>query len=134
MNVLAINFMLTALMTYMGTGAKFKIYAGVKPGAGGAETTLLASAILADPEGVVSGGMLVLAQADSAGDIAVGTGVATWGRLETADGVWVEDFTVSGPSGGGQVKITTVDPAPGDPEAQIYAGGTFLLGTVILGA
>jgi len=134
MNVLAINFMLTALMTYMGTGAKLKVYAGVKPGAGGAETTLLASAVLADPEGVVSGGMLALAQADPAGDIALGTGVATWGRLETADGVWVEDFTVSGPSGSGQVKITTVDPAPGEPEGQIYAGGKFLLGTVVLGA
>jgi len=134
MNVLAINFMLTALMSYMGTSAKLKIYEGTKPDAGGAETALLAAAVLADPEGVVSGGMLTLAQANTAGDLALATGIATWGRLETADGVWVEDFTVSGPSGSGQVKITAVDPAPGDPEGQIYAGGTFLLGTVILGA
>ena len=133
MNVLAINAMLVGLMSFMGTGAKFKALGGTQPSKGGAETTLLAVAVLADPEGTVSGGVLTLAQADSAGDIAVATGVATWGRLEAADGTWVEDFSISGPSGSGQVKITVVDPPPGDPEAKLYQGGTFFLGAVTLG-
>lgn len=133
MNVLAINAMLGGLMSFMGSGAKFKAFIGTKPGAGGAETTLVAVAVLADPEGTVSDGVLTLAQADPLGDIAVGTGVPTWGRLETADGVWVEDFTMSGASGTGQVKVTITDPPPGDPEGKIYQGGTFFLGTVTLG-
>lgn len=133
MNVAAINAMLLGLMAYMGSGAKFKVYSGTKPGAGGAETTLLAAAVLADPEGTISGGVLTLAQADSSGDIAVATGIASWGRLETADGTWVEDFTVSGPSGSGQVKVTVTSPPAGDPEAKLYQGGSFFLGVVTLG-
>lgn len=133
MNVLAINAMLVGLMSFMDAGSKFKVYGGTKPGAGGAETSLLAVAALAYPQGTVSGGVLTLAQADPQGDIAVATGVAAWGRLEAADGTWIEDFTVSGPSGDGQVKITITDPPPGDPEGKIYQGGSFFLGVVTLG-
>lgn len=133
MNVEAINAMLLGLMAFMGSGARFKVLSGVKPPEGGAETTLLAAAVLAYPAGAVGGGVLTLAQAASAGDLASATGIATWGRLEATDGKWIADFTVSGPSGAGQVKITILNPPAGDPEAKLYQGGTFFLGTVTLG-
>jgi hypothetical protein len=133
MNVVAINAMLLGLVGFMGSGAKFKVFAGAKPAEGGAETTLLAAAVLAYPVGTISSGVLVLQQANPAGDLASGSGVAAWGRLEAADGTWIADFTVSGPSGAGQVKITMVNPPAGDPEGKIYQGGEFFLGMVTLG-
>lgn len=133
MNVLAINAMLGGLVALLGEGARFLVCDGVKPANGGALTTLLAAAVLAVPAGAIDGGQLTLAQADAAGDMAEATGIPTWGRLELADGTWIEDFTVSGPSGSGQVKIEVIDPPPGDSEGKIYQGGRFYLGSVILG-
>ncbi|MDQ0609529.1 hypothetical protein QFZ83_003700 [Variovorax sp. W1I1] len=135
MNVLAINAMLQGpgLLAYLGEGARFLVCDAAKPAPGGSATTMLAAAVLASPAGVVVNGVLTLAQADAEGDMAAATGVATWGRLELADGTWVEDFTVSGPSGSGQVKIEVIDPPVGDPEAKLYQGGRFLLGGVTLG-
>ncbi|AGU51523.1 hypothetical protein VAPA_1c44500 [Variovorax paradoxus B4] len=133
MNVLAINVMLQALVGYLAEGARFMVYGGVQPGEGGAPTTLLAAAVLALPAGAVADGTLALAQADSAGDLALATGVATWGRVELADGTWVADFSMSGPSGAGQVKLVVQNPPEGDPEAKLYQGGTFFLGEVLIG-
>jgi len=48
--------------------------AGTQPGEGGTPTTL--------PAGAVADGKPALAQADSAGDLALATGIATWGRVE----------------------------------------------------
>ena len=135
MNVLAINAMLQGpgLLAYLGEGARFMVYGGVQPGEGGSPTGLLASAVLALPAGAVSDGKLALAQADSAGDLAVATGIATWGRVELANGTWVADFSMSGPSGAGQVKLVVVNPPEGDPEAKLYQGGTFFIGEVVIG-
>jgi len=133
MNVLAINAMLQGLVGLLAEGARFAVCDGVKPAPGGAVTTRLAAAVLAVPAGGIDAGQLTLVQADAEGDMADATGVPTWGRLELADGTWVEDFTVSGVSGSGQVKVEVIDPPPGDPEGKIYAGGRFFLGSVILG-
>ncbi|MNY43389.1 hypothetical protein D3C86_1783430 [compost metagenome] len=133
MNVVAINVMLQALVALLAEGARFVACDGVKPVSGGAITTRLAAAVLAVPAGAVGAGQLALVQADAGGDLAEGTGVPTWGRLELADGTWIEDFTVSGMSGSGQVKIEVIDPPAGDPEGKIYQGGRFYLGSVILG-
>lgn len=136
MNVLAINAMLAGLVAYLGTGARFLVCGGVQPGEGGAIEsvgTLLAAAVLALPAGAVVDGRLALVQADSAGDLAVATGIATWGRLELADGTWVADFSMSGPSGAGQVKLVVQNPPEGDPDAKLYQGGTFFIGEVVIG-
>lgn len=133
MNVLAINAMLQGLVGLLGEAARFVVCDGVKPADGGAITTRLAAAVLAVPAGGINAGQLTLVQADAAGDMAEATGVPTWGRLELADGTWIEDFTVSGVSGSGQVKIEVIDPPPGDPEGKIYQGGRFFIGSVILG-
>ena len=135
MNVLAINAMLggPGLVAYLGENARFLVYGGVQPAEGGLGTTLLAAAMLALPAGAVSDGRLLLVQADSAGDLAVATGVATWGRIEIANGTWVADFSMSGPSGSGQVKLVVQSPPEGDPEAKLYQGGTFFIGEVVIG-
>ncbi len=133
MNVVAINAMLQALVGLLGEGARFVVYDGTKPAPGGAVTTRIAAAVLAVPAGAIDAGQLTLVQADAAGDMAEATGVPTWGRLEQAGGTWIEDFTVSGVSGAGQVKIEVIDPPPGDPEGKIYQGGRFFIGSVTLG-
>lgn len=133
MNVLAINAMLGGLVSYLAAGARFLVYGGLQPGEGGAGTVLLAAAVLALPAGAVADGQLALVQADSAGDLAFATGIATWGRVELADGTWVADFSMSGPSGAGQVKLVVQNPPEGDPEAKLYQGGTFFLGEVVIG-
>jgi hypothetical protein len=135
MNVLAINAMLggPGLLAYLGADARFQVCGGVQPGEGGAITTLLASVLLAVPAGAVENGQLALAQADAAGDMVAATGIATWGRLVLANGTWVADFSVSGPSGTGQVKIVVVAPPEGDPEAKLYQGGTFFISRVVIG-
>lgn len=133
MNVLAINAMLGGLASYLGEGARFLVYGGVQPGEGGAGTTLLAAAVLALPAGAVADGKLALMQADTAGDLALATGIATWGRVELAGGTWVADFSMSGPSGSGQVKLVVQNPPEGDPEAKLYQGGTFFIGEVVIG-
>lgn len=135
MNVLAINAMLggPGLLAYLGTGARFLACGGVQPAEGGAIEVLLAAAELALPAGTVDNGRLVLVQADSAGDLALATGIATWGRVALADGTWVADFSMSGPSGTGQVKLVVQNPPEGDPEAKLYQGGTFFLGEVVIG-
>jgi hypothetical protein len=135
MNVLAINAMLQGpgLLAYLGEGARFLVYSGAQPAEGGPGTTLLAAAVLAQPAGAVTDGQLALAQADSAGDMALATGIATWGRVELAGGTWVADFSMSGPSGTGQVKLVVVNPPEGDPEAKLYQGGTFFIGEVVFG-
>ena len=135
MNVLAINAMLQGpgLLAYLGEGARFLVYGGVQPAEGGSGTTLLAAAVLALPAGNVTDGQLALAQADSAGDLALATGIATWGRVELAGGTWVADFSMSGPSGAGQVKLVVVNAPEGDPEAKLYQGGTFFIGEVVIG-
>jgi hypothetical protein len=135
MNVLAINAMLAGpgLVAYLGEGSRFLVCGGVQPPEGSAVVTLLAAAVLALPAGAVADGALSLVQADSAGDLAVATGIATWGRLELANGTWVADFSMSGPSGSGQVKLVVQNPPEGDPEAKLYQGGTFFIGEVVIG-
>jgi hypothetical protein len=135
-NVPAINAMLggPGLVAYLGEGARFMVYGGLQPGEGGAPTTLLAAAVLALPAGAVENGQLSLVQADTAGDLALATGIATWGRLELAGGTWVADFSMSGPSGAGQIKLVVQNPPEGDPEAKLYQGGTFFIGEVVIGA
>jgi hypothetical protein len=135
MNVLAINAMLQGpgLLAYLGESARFLAYGGLQPAEGGTPTTLLAAAVLALPAGAVADGKLALTQADSAGDLALATGIATWGRVELADGTWVADFSMSGPSGTGQVTLVVVNPPEGDPEAKLYQGGTFFIGEVVIG-
>lgn len=133
MNVLAINAMLQGLVGLLGEAARVVVCDGAKPADGGAITTRLAAAVLAVPAGAIAAGQLTLVQANAEGDMAEATGVATWGRLELADGTWIADFTVSGPSGSGQVKVEVIDPPAGDPEGKIYQGGRFYLGSVVLG-
>lgn len=133
MNVVAINAMLAGLVSLLGEGARFVACEGVKPVDGGPLTTVVAVAELALPSGTISDGLLRLVQKNAEGDMATATGIPNWGRIELADGTWIDDFTVSGPSGAGQVKITIENPQPGDPEGKVYQGGLFFLSEVDIG-
>jgi len=133
MNLLAIDAMLAGLVGLLGAGARFILCDGIQPPPGGALTRVIAQAVLSAPAGAILKGTLTLAQADQAGDMALATGIPTWGRLALADGTWIEDFTVSGISGNGQVRVVVQNPPEGDPEAKLYQGGTFFLGAVVIG-
>ncbi|MCT8174389.1 hypothetical protein [Variovorax sp. CY25R-8] len=135
MNVLAVNAMLAGpgLVPFMGEGSRMVLCDGAQPIDGGALTTIIAAAVLAVPAGSAADGALTLVQANPDGDLATATGIPTWGRVERADGTWIAYYSVSGPSGSGQVKVTVENPPPGDPEAKIYQGGTFFISEVKIG-
>ena len=93
--------------------AKAHLYTGARPFFG--ESPLgprLASIELAEPLGVVEGGILTVA-ATSEALIAI-TGEATWARIVNGAGVLAWDCDVSDVEGDGELKL---------PNTTLYAGG-----------
>lgn len=83
---------------------KLALYNGTKPAPGGAVTTKLAEFNLANPAGVVSGGVLTFT--DPANATVIADGQATWARITNSGGSWVADFTVSQVGGTGEIRLT----------------------------
>jgi hypothetical protein len=105
-----ITAVLTALNVGSG-GAKIKLYNGTRGNVGG--STLLATLLLPEPAGVVSGAILtldcdpVLTATVAAGATATGMD-ATWAQLTTnADGL-VATLDVTGLAGNGDIKLSNV--------------------------
>lgn len=96
-------------------GGSLLIYGGTRPEAGGdiTDQVLLATFLLADPPGSVSGGVFELgAVADV---MASADGVATWVRVLAGDDSWLMDLDAGGAGSGAAIIISP---------AQLYAGGT----------
>jgi hypothetical protein len=84
---------LTALRDAIDTGtgtAQLILYDGIRPAAGGAGTTVLASANLPVPSGTVSNNVLTLSLPNSIN--AAGSGTITWARITDRDGNWLIDM------------------------------------------
>jgi hypothetical protein len=108
---------ITAVNTAIGASGKLRIYSGVKPAVGGAETTILATLPLSATAGTVSNGVLTFNAItnDSSADA---TGTPTWARLMTSADVAVADMTAGVGSGdinfdasivvGGVVSVTSL--------------------------
>lgn len=113
----------------LGVAAKFEIYGNTQPAHGVAPGAApLAVCLLATPAGHTSSGYLVFDAADPLGTVILVSGQATWGRLVDGGGaVWAQ-FDVSGPSGNGALKVSIAGLEEGEPENQMYEGGTFTLG------
>lgn len=110
------------------TNSTIEFYATAQPSPGlDAGGPALATVVLAKPCGTVSGGVLTLAQLDLAGDMATGTGTLLWARWLNGNGVMVADGAVTDDLGTGDFKIA------GASGTVIYAGGSVLLGTTLLG-
>jgi hypothetical protein len=109
-----------------GTGAaKIQIYDNSAPrpaNGAGASSALLAEITLDKPCGTVSSGALTLTA--SATSLVQRTGVALWARVVTASGAHAFDCDVSATGGSGEVWL---------PSTQLYAGGTTLLVSAVLG-
>ena len=103
------NNMLAEWITFLGTSAKLKIFSGVQPAGGGAETTKLAE-LICDVTAFAptpTGGVLTLnpITADSAADA---SGTASWFRCESSGGTWGFDGDVSVTGGGGDLQLDDV--------------------------
>jgi hypothetical protein len=66
---------------------------------------LLATIVLADPPGEVTGNKLVLALPNDA--LVMANGTARWARVINGDGATVMDVDVSDAAGSGELKMTT---------------------------
>lgn len=77
-----------------GTAGFLRIYDGSRPATGGTVTTLLAELTFSFPSAPASSGGVLTFSAITADASANATGVATWGRMVTSAGVFVDDFSV----------------------------------------
>jgi len=98
----------TALVTYAGSGALLKIFAGTQPATGGAETTKLAQLTFSGNIGTCTNGVITLnipASDTSADD----TGTATWARITQSNGTTVAvDMNVTATAGGGSLTLDSI--------------------------
>jgi hypothetical protein len=86
--------------------AKFKIYDGTKPSPGAAITSqvLLGECQCSYPCGSVVNGVFTFS-AIIEEDLALATGIATWGRLVDGSGVYVADYDVGNTSSGAFLRL-----------------------------
>lgn len=99
----------TALDAGGGAGL-FRVYDGTRPATGGTATTLLATLTMSLPSAPSASGGALTFSAITAGT-AVASSTATWGRLVTSAGVFVEDFSVG--TSGADFNLNTVTIASG---------------------
>ena len=110
------NEMLAAITTGTLGSPKLEIYSGSMPAAIGdaISGTLLAEFTLTNTFGTVSDGVITLDPIDPDTDPAA-TGTAGFGRLLDRDGNEVLYMTVSIVGSGGEIQLSSLDIAPGEP-------------------
>lgn len=79
------NAQLDALTTFVGSGAKLRIYDGARPATGGTVTNLLVELTLGTPFAPAASGGVLSPNLPTPVN-ATGTGTATWFRVVKADG------------------------------------------------
>lgn len=89
-----------------GAAGFFRVYDGTRPATGGTATTLLAELTMGYPSAAAASGGVLTFNAITADTSANATGTATWGRLVTSAGVFVEDFSVG--TSGADFNLNTV--------------------------
>lgn len=112
------NAHLDAIATAIDAGAGagvIKIFAGVRPASGGAETTLLGTCTFSDPCAPAAAGGVLTFSAITEDSAADADGTATWARAEDSVGTWVMDMDVSESGGGGEIILNTVTIVTGGP-------------------
>lgn len=93
--------------------ARIRIYDGTRPASGGAATNLLVEIALDKPCATISNRVATLVS--SAQPLCLSSGIATWARFITGQGVFAFDADVSTVAAGtGQVQLE---------DTQLYAGG-----------
>lgn len=104
--------------------ARIRVYEGARPAANGTPNgPMLIEIELAKPCGVVSGGVLTLAQSET-NPVAVAGGTAVWGRIVNGNGDWAMDCDVSGLGGSGEIKLSNTT---------VFSGGTVVLASAVMG-
>lgn len=89
-----------------GAAGFFRVYDGTRPATGGTATVLLAELTMAFPSAAAASGGLLTFNGITADASANATGTATWGRLVTSAGAFVEDFSVG--TSGADFNLNTV--------------------------
>lgn len=109
-----------------GAAGYFRVYDGTRPATGGTATNLLAELRFSYPSAANASGGVLTFSAITAAASANATGTATWGRMVSSTGVFVDDFSV-GTSGadfnlnttaitaGVQVSCTSASITEGNP-------------------
>lgn len=101
------NAQLDAITTRAGNAAVLRIYSGVRPATGGAETTILAELTCGTPFAAgASGGTLTLG-AITSDSSANNTGTATWFRIQSSGGTHVLDGSVGASGSGADLILST---------------------------
>lgn len=89
-----------------GAAGFFRVYDGTRPATGGTATNLLAELTMSYPSAPNASGGTLTFNAITADSSANATGTATWGRLVTSAGAFVEDFSVG--TSGADFNLNTV--------------------------
>lgn len=89
-----------------GAAGFFRVYDGTRPATGGTVTTLLAELTMAYPSAPSASGGVLTFNGITADASANASGTATWGRMVTSAGVFVDDFSVG--TSGADFNLNTV--------------------------
>lgn len=109
------NARLDAITTAIGSNGRLRIYSGVRPATGGAETTLLAEMLLASPTApAATGGVLSFTMPIYDASANFG-GTASWARIQTDLGTFIADLSVTATGGGGDLQLTSTTIVAGQP-------------------
>lgn len=104
------------------TNATVELMTGTQPELGGAPTTVLATVLLAEPVGTISGGVLTLTPTPEV--MVSNTGTATWARVKNGNGTLAWDCAVSDEEGTAPLKLDTT---------LLYVGGMVRIASGALG-
>ena len=95
-----------AVTTAVGSAGKLQIYDGARPATGGTATNKLAEFTMGSPfAGASSAGVLTITLPANVSGLFAGT--ATWARLTTSGGSFVDDMSVTATGGGGDVQLNS---------------------------
>lgn len=91
------------------------VYAGTRPSAGGAATTLLGTCTFSAPSAPDASGEAITFNSITEDSSADDDGTATWARIEDSDGSWVADMDVGEAGSGASFILNTTTIVTGGP-------------------
>lgn len=108
------NYRLLGTLAHLDLGAgaaRIQVFTAPRPTFGGTAGVLLIDQLLLKPSGSILGDALVLSP--GANSVALNTGVAAWARFLNGNGDVSADADVTNLSGGGDVKLSSVNVVAG---------------------